>query len=76
MKTQIPKEERQAPKERYKGRKKRNEDPDQKARLGRLAWIIQNHGLEIDERSPKRAEKCIVMYDLNAINKSRLFLKL
>jgi len=76
METQIPKEKGQALKERYKGRKKRNEDPDQEAKVGRLVWIIQNHGLEIDERSLKRAEKCIVTYDLNAINKSEeAFLK-
>jgi len=76
METQIPKEKRQALKKRYKGRKQRNEDPDQKAKLGRLVWIIQNHGLEVDERSLKRAEKCIVTYDLNAINKSEeAFLK-
>ena len=76
METQISKEKGQALKERYKGRKKRNENPDQEAKGGRLAWIIQNHGLEIDERSLKRAEKCIVTYDLNAINKSEeAFLK-
>ena len=76
MKIQIPKEKRQALKERYKGRKQRNEDPDQEAKLGRLVWIIQNHGLEVDEQSLKRAEKCIATYDLNAINKSEeAFLK-
>ena len=32
--------------------------------------LIQNHGLKVDEQSLKRAEKCIVTYDLNAINKS------
>ncbi len=76
IKTQIPEEKRQTLKERYKGRKKRNEDPDRETKLDRLAWIIQNHGLNVDERSLKRAEKCIVTYDLNAINKSEeAFLK-
>ncbi len=76
MKAQTPKEKRQALKERYKGRKQRNEDTDQEAKLGRLAWIIRNHGLDVDERSMKRAEKCVVTYDLNAINKSEeAFLK-
>ena len=76
MKAQTPKEKLQALKERYKGRKKSNEDPDQEAKLGRLVWIIQNHGLEVDEQSLKRAEKCIVTYNLNAINKSEeAFLK-
>jgi Integrase core domain. len=76
METQPPKEKLQALKERYKGRKQGNEDLDQAAKLDHLAWTIQNHGLEIDERSLKRAEKCIVTYDLNAINKSEeAFLK-
>ena len=76
MKAQIPEEKRQALKERYKGRKQRNKDPDRETKLGRLAWIIRNHALQIDERSLKRAEKCIVTYELNAINKSEeAFLK-
>jgi len=76
MKISIPEEKRQALKERYKGGKKRNQDPDQETKLDRLAWIIQNHGLSVDERSLKRAEKCIVTYDLNAITKSEeAFLK-
>ncbi len=76
MKTQTPKEKLQALQERYKGRKQRNEDPDQETKLGRLAWIIRNHCLEVDEKSLKRAKKCIVTYDLNAINKSEeAFLK-
>jgi len=76
MKTQIAKEKLQALKERYIGRKQKSENTGQETKLGRLVWIIQNHGLEIDERSLKRAEKCIVTYDLNAINKSEeAFLK-
>jgi transposase len=76
MKAQIPEEKRQALKERYKVRKQKYENPDQETKLGRLAWIIQNHGLEVDERSLKRAEKCVITYDLNAINKSEdAFLK-
>ena len=76
MKAQTPKESLPALKERYKGRKKKNEDPDRQTKIDRLVWIIQNHGLEVDERILKRAEKCIVTYDLNAINKSEeAFLK-
>ena len=76
MKVQASKEKLQALKKKYKGRKQKSEDPDQEAKLGRLAWIIQNHGLEVDERSLKRAKKCIVTYDLNAVNKSEeAFLK-
>ena len=76
MKAQTPKKKLQALKERYKERKQRSENTGQEAKLGRLAWILQNHALEVDERSLKRAEKCIVTYDLNAINKSEeAFLK-
>jgi len=76
MKVQISKEKLQALKKKYKGRKQKSEDPDQEAKLGRLVWIIQNHGLDVDEQSLKRAEKCIVTYDLNAVNKSEeAFLK-
>ena len=76
MKVQTPKEKLQALKERYKVRKQRSENTGQETKLGRLFWVIQNHGLDIDERSLKRAEKCIVTYDLNAINKSEeAFLK-
>ena len=72
MKTQIPEEKRQALKERYKGRKQKSEDPDQEAKLGRLVWIIQNHGLDVDEQSLKRAEKCIVTYDRSEEHTSEL----
>jgi len=76
MKAYTPKKKLQALKEKYKGRKHRSEDTDQEAKLGRLVWIIQNHDLKVDEQSLKRAEKCIVTYDLNAINKSEeAFLK-
>ena len=76
MKTPIPEEKRQALKEKYKGRKQKNEDPDQETKLARLAWIIRDHGLEVDESSLKRAQKCIVTFDLDAINKSEeAFLK-
>ena len=76
MKAGVPEEPRQALKEKYKGRKRKHEDSDREAKLDRLAWIIRNHGLEVDDRGLKRAQKCIVTYDLNAINKSEeAFLK-
>lgn len=70
MNTPIPEEKRQALKERYKGRKQKSEDPDQQTKLARLDWIIRDHRLEIDEPSLKRAQKCIVTFDLDAISKS------
>jgi len=76
MKIPIPEEKRQALKMKYKGRKAKSEDPDQETRLTRLDWIIRDHSLKVDERSLKRAQKCIVTYNLDAISKSEeAFLK-
>jgi len=76
MKTPIPEEEQQALKDRYKERKIKKKDPDHTTKLDRLAWIIKNHGLEVDERSLKRAQTCIVTWDLIAISNSEsAFLK-
>ena len=63
-------------KERYSKRKQKIEDPEQKAKLDRFDFMIQNHQLETDEKSLKRAQKCIVSYDLEAISRSEeAFLK-
>ena len=70
MKIPIQEAKRQALKEKYKGRKVKSEDPEQETKLDRLEWIIHHNGLEVDERSLKRAQKCILSYDLSAISKS------
>lgn len=70
MKIPIQEAKRQALKEKYKGRKVKSEDPEQETKLDRLEWIIQHNGLEVDERSLKRAQKCILSYDLSTISKS------
>lgn len=76
MKRPIPEDKRQALKDKYKGRKAKTEDPDQKTKLARLDWVMRNHSLEVDEPSLKRAQKCIVTFDLDAIGKSEeAFLK-
>ena len=76
MKTPITKEQRQTLKEKYQGRKAKNEDPDQETKRVRLDWIIREHGLEVDERSLKRAHQCIGSYDLEAISRTEeAFLK-
>ena len=76
MKTPITKEQRQTLKEKYKGRKAKNEDTGQETKLVRLDWIIREHGLEVDEKSLKRAHKCVGSYDLDAISRTEeAFLK-
>ena len=76
IKAPVSKEEQKELKDKFKDRIKKEEYPDQITKLDRLGWVIKNHGLEVDEQSLKRAEKCIVTYDLIAISKSETaFLK-
>jgi len=70
MKTTITVEQQQTLKEKYKGRRVKTEDTDQERKLERVYWIIREHSLEVDEHSLKRAQKCIITYDLGAIGKS------
>jgi len=76
IKAPVSKEEQKELKDKFKDRIKKEEYPDQITKLDRLGWVIKNHGLEVDEQSLKRAEKCIVTYELIAISKSETaFLK-
>jgi len=76
MASPVLNKERGNIKERYRKRTQQAEDPEQKAKLGRLDFIIQNHQLETDEKSLKRGRKCIVSYTGEAICKSEeAFLK-
>lgn len=76
MASAVSKRDREEQRERYRERTQHREDPEQKAKLDRLEFIIRNHQLQTDEKSLKRAQKCIVSYDLEAISKSEeAFLK-
>ena len=76
MKKPIPEDKQKALKKKYKDRRVKTEDPDRQTKLDHLDWIIGDHSLELDEHSLKRAQKCIVTYDLVAIGKSEeAFLK-
>lgn len=76
MASPVLNKERENIKERYRKRTQQAEDPEQKAKLDRLDFIIQNHQLETDEKSLKRGRKCIVSYSREAISKSEeAFLK-
>lgn len=76
IKTPVSQEEVQRERERIKKRKQKEPDPSREAKLDRLDWIIRHNNLEVDEQSFKRAQKCIVTYDLKAIAKSEeAFLK-
>ncbi|MBW2342006.1 MAG: hypothetical protein JRF50_16940 [Deltaproteobacteria bacterium] len=76
MKKPMPEDKQKALKKKYKARRVKTEDTDQERKLDQLDWIIRDHRLEVDEHSLKRAQKCIVTYDLVAIGKSgEAFLK-
>jgi hypothetical protein len=66
----VSNKEREDIRERYRKRRQKPEDPEKKAKLDRLYFIIKNHQLETDEKSLKRGQKCIVSYNLEAISKS------
>lgn len=70
MASPVLNKERENIKERYRKRTQKAEDPEQKAKLDRLDFIIRNHRLETDQKSLKRGQKCIVSYDLEAISRS------
>ena len=76
MTSPVSNKEREDIRERYRKRRQKIKDPEQKAKLDHLDFIIRNHQLETDEKSLKRGQKCIVAYDLEAISKSEeAFLK-
>ena len=70
IKTPISEEQRRNEKERQKNLKKKQEDPSRQAKLDRIDWMINFHGLLVDEATLNRAKKTIVTYDLEAIAKS------
>jgi len=76
MTSPVSNKEREDIRERYRKRRPKIKDPEQKAKLDHFDFIIRNHQLETDEKSLKRGQKCIVAYDLQAISKSEeAFLK-
>jgi len=76
MASPVINKERTTIKDRYRKRTQQAEDPEQKGKLNRLDFIIQNHQLETDEKSLKRGRKCIVSYTMEAISRSEeAFLK-
>lgn len=70
IKSPISEEQGRHEKARQKNFKKKQEDPNRQAKLDRIDWIINYHGLLVDEATLNRARKTIVTYDLAAIAKS------
>jgi transposase InsO family protein len=69
-------QQREHYRQRYNRHKHKGDDPSCEAKLERLDWLIRHHSLEVDERAFKRAQKCIVGYELEAIGESeQAFLK-
>jgi len=54
-------------KERYRQRARPVAAPEQSEKFTRLHWLLDHHHLDVDGPSLKRAEKCIVWYDLAVI---------
>lgn len=63
-------EERQLYRERYQARQRKSEAPERQIKRDRIDWIISYHDLEVDQYGLDRAYRCIVGYDLKAINKA------
>jgi hypothetical protein len=70
IKTPMSEEQRRHEKTRQKNLKKKQEDPIRQTKLDRIHWIINYHGILLDEATLNRARKTIVTYDLEAITKS------
>ena len=56
--------------ERYRTRRRKSESPQLQKKRDRIDWLISYHNLEVDRYALDRAYKCIIHYDLEAINKS------
>lgn len=67
---EITTEERELHRKRYQEMRRETEDPSRQEKRERLDWIIKHHGLEVDQYALDRAYKCIIAYDLKAINQS------
>jgi len=74
IKTPVSEKQRWHEKQRQKKRKQDNSN--WQVKLERLDWIITHHRVEVDEEILKRAKKCIIVYEFDAIAKSEdAFLK-
>lgn len=73
----VPEGLRQAEKDRYRRRALQPAvNTEQGAKLARLHWLLCHHRLGVDQQALKRAEKCIVYYDLTVISAAeKAFLK-
>lgn len=70
MKKTVEEEDRNHYKRKYGKRARKRNNNTRQQKLDRLDFLISNHHLELEERVMKRARKCILAYDLEAITKS------
>ncbi|WP_428622427.1 hypothetical protein [Sedimenticola sp.] len=63
----VAEELQKTEKERYRQRARPVAGPEQSEKFTRLHWVLDHHQLDVDGPSLKRAEKCIVWYDLAVI---------
>jgi transposase InsO family protein len=70
MSMPVSREDRTRHRKKYKERTRKRDDDSGQRKLDRLDFLISNHHLEMDQRTMKRARKCILHYDLEAITQS------
>ncbi len=63
-------QQRQKQKAYFQERAKNRKKPASTKKQDRLQWLTSHHGMKVDEKSMKRAIKCIEHYDLEVIGKT------
>lgn len=70
MDAPVSAQQRQQQKSRFRKRAEKLQKPAATTKQDRLQWLIEHYAMQIDEKSRKRAVKCIEYYDLEAIGKT------
>ncbi len=63
-------QQRQQQKDHFKKRAESRQKPEETTKQGRLQLLVGHYGMRVDEKSMKRAIKCIKHYDLEVIGKT------
>lgn len=70
MRTTVTPKQRQRQKSYFQKRAHSRRKPPSTTKQDRLLWLTGHYGMHVDEKSMKRACKCIEHYDLEAIGKT------
>jgi hypothetical protein len=66
----VTAQQRKQQKARFRERAENRQKPAATAKQDRLRWVVGHYGMQVDEKSMKRAIKCIEHYDLEVIGKT------